>query len=272
MLFPTPPDPILLQFAGLTIRWYGLLLAVAALGGYGLILRLADTNRLSRGHVDRLFFFVLVAGFVGARLYHVLNELPFYLDHPLNSIKIWQGGLALHGGLIGGGLTVLWYARRYKLNFLWLADMLAPALVLGQAIGRWGNYFNQELFGRPTNLPWGIPIDPNLVPHEFAGATSFHPTFLYESLWNLSILLIFVVIHQRRRQTDSIIHGTIFFLYLILYSIGRIGTELLRIDTTPVLVGIRLPILVSSLLIVVSCACLFLLKRQSNRLNPPMTH
>ncbi len=255
------PQPTLLSLGNLQIHWYGLMLALGAAAGYWLVSWLARQRQIASDHINTLFVWLVLAGLIGGRLYHVLNELPYYLHHPDRIIAIWQGGLAIHGAIIAGGLTLWLYARRHKLSVASLADVLIPGLALGQAIGRWGNYFNQELFGRPSNFPWSIPIDPANRPAAYQSAQYFHPTFLYESLGNLLIVLLLLWVW--RRQWPA---GSVALVYAICYGALRITTESLRIDRTPVIDGIRLPILFSlAMMTVASLAMIWIFRRRENR-------
>ena len=161
------PDPILFHWGFLTVHWYGVLVVAGIIAGLLLVLRLAKQFNIKSDEVYDLAFYLIIFSLLGARLYAVLLEWPYYLKNPGEIIAVWHGGLAIHGAIIGGLLTLVVYCRlaslrgrsgRKKQNFWQWADLIAVAIPLGQAIGRWGNYFNQELFGRPTSLPWGIPI------------------------------------------------------------------------------------------------------------------
>lgn len=237
---------------------------------------------INREIIIDLAFWLILAGLAGARLYYIFLELPYYLKNPLDIFKIWQGGLAIHGGIIAG-LFVIWFfakktprppltsgeitppfergARGVK-NFWFIASLLAPALALAQAIGRWGNYFNQELFGQPTNLPWGIPIDILNRPLEYAPYEFFHPAFLYESFGNLIIFLILVSAHvwiikkAASYELRVMSYMLCVMCYLILYSVLRFTLEFIRIDDSPVFLGLRWPQIISILIITASIAVL----------------
>lgn len=265
LLHSYDPSPVLAVAGPFIIRWYGLFLAVGALVAYAVTLALARRHRLADDHVWSLFLAGIVTGLIGARLYHVLNELPYYLNNPAEIVQIWHGGLAIHGGLIAGFATVVWYCRRHHLPFWRVLDIFAPGLLLAQGIGRWGNYFNQELFGGPTSLPWGIPIDPANRPPVAAEAAFFHPTFLYEFLWDVLAAAVLLVVHRLRVRGTAIPDGAITMLYLTLYALGRLLTELLRIDDVPIILGIRLPLLVSIALLVLAGYGLGALWRRSRR-------
>jgi len=244
------PNPIVFILGPVNVYWYGLLLAVALLIGYWLVGKLAKKRQLPVGIIESLYINLAVWGFIGARLYHVLGERRFYLDNPWQIFAFWQGGLAIHGALLAGLLVILYFAKKRQLNFWELGDVLAAPLILGQAIGRWGNYFNQELFGKPTNLPWGIPIDIANRPAGFEQFSFFHPTFLYESLWDLAVFAFLLRLFLKNRKKS----GSIFWLYFVLYPLGRLGVEFLRVNATPLIFGARLPLLVSAILVVVGAA------------------
>lgn len=255
------PQPILAHVGSLTIHWYGLFLSLAALAGFLVWRWLGKRYGIKPTDLEALFFWAILAGLIGARLYHVLNEFSYYRLHPQEILSVWNGGLAIHGAILGG-LVVFWlYARRIKISFWLLADIAVPALALGQAIGRWGNYFNQELFGRPTTLPWGIPIEPLNRPLEYLGYKFFHPTFLYESLGSLAVFAVLMLLHRHllRAETATRIAqaGTITLTYFMAESIVRVLTESLRIDRVPLVFDVRLPLLVS-LLIAVAAAVILL--------------
>jgi prolipoprotein diacylglyceryl transferase len=232
-----------------TIHWYGITLAVGAGLGMALTLFLVHRYRLAVESSFDVLLGTILVGFLGARLYHVLNEAPYYWKNPGEIIQIWHGGLAIHGALLFGGLAFFILARRAKLPLGRLADCVAPGLLLAQAIGRWGNYFNQELFGGPTNRPWGIPIDPQFRPLDALGATHFHPVFLYESILDVLGVIVLLIWHRRelrQKPEGRGRSGRIFFLYLLLMGSARFIAELFRFDPTPGVFGLRLPLLVSA--------------------------
>ncbi|MEK9165906.1 MAG: prolipoprotein diacylglyceryl transferase [Patescibacteria group bacterium] len=234
-------NPTLLKFGSVSIRWYGLTAAASAIAAFLYLKKIARLLKINI-NLDNLFFYAVLAGILGARLYHVLNEFNFYLTHPELILMIWKGGLAIHGGILAGALVLFYYCRRRKLSFLRLADLFLPVLILSEAIARWGNFFNQELFGKPTNLPWGIFIDPTNRPPAFSQFNYFHPTFLYQSLWNL-IAVILITVWIKKRPPEK--NGLIFGVSMIAWGIGRFLVELLRIDSVPLIFGMRLPLLVS---------------------------
>ncbi len=222
------PGPIALQIGPLAIRWYGLLIATAVLLGTSL----AHREAIRRGEDPDQLLNVIVVGvmsaLIGARLYYVLFNWGYYGPRPLKILAVWEGGLAIHGGILGGVLATAIYTIRKKLPLLIYLDTMAPSLVLGQAIGRWGNFFNQEAFGIPTDLPWKLYIEPYHRPSRLAAFEFFHPTFLYESVWDLGVFVVLYFLLRRRLEQTP---GALSLCYLGLYSMGRFFIEGLRIDS-----------------------------------------
>ena len=194
------------------------------------------------GTADSMELMVVVGvpfGIVGARLYHVMTDYQLYFGpgrQPLDALKIWQGGLGVWGAIAFGVLGGYLVARRRKIAFPAVLDAIAPAILVAQAIGRLGNWFNQELFGRPTTLPWGLEIATDYRPAGYTQFATFHPTFLYEMLWSLAAALLLVWLDRRFRLG----HGKVFALYVMLYCAGRFWIEALRIDTVNEIGGFRL--------------------------------
>ncbi|MDP9433740.1 MAG: prolipoprotein diacylglyceryl transferase [Actinomycetota bacterium] len=189
-----------------------------------------------RGTVTDIATFAVPAGIVGARLYHVVTSPARYLEEPVAALYVWQGGLGIPGGVLGGALAVWFVCRRRGLSTATFGDAVAPGVALAQAVGRLGNWFNQELFGRPTDLPWGLEIDPRFRPDRYADVLTFHPTFLYELLWNVGVAVVLLWADRRFRLG----HGRVFALYLALYAVGRAWIEALRIDEATLILGVRL--------------------------------
>lgn len=244
-------------------------MALGALIGYGILRKYGRKANLAAPWVTDLFIVLIVSGFIGARLYHVTNEWTFYAQHPWRILQVWNGGLAIHGAMIAG-LLVAWYmSRRKQLNTWTILDLIALSIPLGQAIGRWGNFFNQELYGRPTNMAWKLLIDP---PHRLPGyeqVAFYHPTFLYESIGCVVIFFMLRTVWNRRSQASSpttrwFQPGSIALMYFILYSFLRMGVESLRIDRVPILFGLRLPLVTSAIVIILAASLWIIRSRRSH--------
>lgn len=226
------PGPILIEIGPLAVRWYGLLIATAVLIGVSLSQYLAKRRRINPDLVGDLVVWLVIAAIPAARLYYVLFEWSEYAQNPERIIAIWQGGIAIHGAILGGTIAALIFARLKQISFWQLADLVAPSLILGQAIGRWGNFFNSEAFGRPTNLPWKLFIPPDRRPLGYENFAYFHPTFLYESLWNLMVFgLLLTLFFRGLKAQPRLKAGTLFLVYLVAYSLGRFWIEGLRTDS-----------------------------------------
>ncbi len=247
------PTAIFFNLGPIAIHWYGLCLVIGMIAALGVTFYLARYYGIPRDTIFDLSFWLILGGLAGARLYDVCLELPYYIAHPWRIMAIWQGGLAIHGAIIAGLIIVWLFSRRENINFLKLSSLLVPGLAIGQAIGRWGNYFNQELFGQPTNLPWGIPIDILNRPAAYVADSYFHPTFLYESLGCLIIFfaLFFLNIRTiRRKQLSGLFYSWSLGLYMILYSVLRFSLESIKIDATPYVLGMRWPQIISLIIII----------------------
>ena len=244
------PGAIAFQLGPVVIRWYGILMATAIVVGLWLGHRRARREGLPADDIISAGQWAILAGLVGARLYEVAFNWDYYGRFPAKIIAVWEGGLAIHGGLIAGPLVGAWLAWRWRLPVLRALDIAAPPIALGQAIGRWGNFFNEEAFGRPTDLAWGLYISPPQRPLGFAQHEYFHPTFLYESLWNLAVFAVLVAWLRPRWAARP---GALFFGYVGLYSIGRFVIEPLRLDSFW-LGSLRVPQLASLLGIAVAVA------------------
>ncbi len=220
----------------LHLRAYGLLIAIGVFAAVWLADRRWQARGGAAGTMTSIAVWGVPGGLIGARLYHIATDYQKYTHAPLDVFKIWKGGLGIWGGVAGGVLAAGIYIRRHHLPFGALLDCAAPALPLAQAVGRVGNYFNQELFGRPTKLPWGLRIDIQNRPAAYANFTTFHPTFLYEALWDLAVVGMLLWAEKRFRLRT----GYLFALYVALYTFGRFFTEYLRIDEAHKIAGLRL--------------------------------
>ncbi|MEB3323093.1 MAG: prolipoprotein diacylglyceryl transferase [Synechococcaceae cyanobacterium] len=227
----TSPGPLVFQAGPIALRWYGLLIALAVLLGLGLATRLARRQGIDPAVIVDLLPVLVLGAVVGARLYYVALEWRQYRADWPSALAIWQGGIAIHGALLGGTLALLLFCRVRRQAFWPLLDVLVPAVALGQAIGRWGNFFNSEAFGLPTDLPWKLTIPMASRPPEFLDRATFHPTFLYESLWNLGVCLLLLALLRRAwRGRLALPAGALSCAYLIAYSAGRVWIEGLRLD------------------------------------------
>ena len=253
----TSPGPLVFQLGPLSLRWYGLLIALAVLVGLALATRLGRSRGIDPALIADLLPLLVLGSVIGARLYYVALEWRQYAANPSDVLAIWRGGIAIHGALIGGVLTTIVYCRWRRLPFWSLLDVLVPAVALGQAIGRWGNFFNSEAFGLPTQLPWKLQIPAANRPPEFLEQLYFHPTFLYESIWNLGVCaLLLLLFRAGNRGRIRLPAGALSCIYLMAYSSGRVWIEGLRIDPLCLFSqppfcegGIRMAQLVSLLLI-----------------------
>ncbi|MEY3020738.1 MAG: prolipoprotein diacylglyceryl transferase [Actinomycetota bacterium] len=223
-----PPPPVGgFELGPLDVRLYGVLIALGAYLALTWTVRRYAAAGGDATLAERAGIAALLGGFLGARIGYVLPRLDDFLDRPQDILAIWQGGLTFFGGLTGGTLAVLVVVSRGGGDIARFADAIAPALPLAQAIGRWGNFFNQELYGRPTDLPWALAVEAPYRRRDFADAETFHPTFLYESLWNTALVLALLRLERRGRLP----RGGLMLAYLIGYGIGRAWIETLRIDT-----------------------------------------
>lgn len=226
------PGPLLVELGPLAIRWYGLLIVVAVLLGLWVSSQLAKMRGLDPGVISDLLPLIMLSALIGARLYYVLFEWRQYQINWLEAFQIWKGGIAIHGALLGGSIAVIAYSRWMKLSFWALMDVLLPSVVLGQAIGRWGNFFNSEAFGLPTSLPWKLFIPVANRPAAYLNQSWFHPTFLYESIWDLGLFVLLIILFRQRRTNGEWLlpKGGISCVYAFGYSFGRFWIEGLRLD------------------------------------------
>ncbi len=226
------PGPEIVSIGPITLRWYGLLIASAVLIGVALSQYLAEKKGIDPEKVGDMVIWLVVAAIPCARLYYVLFEWQSYASRPGDIIAIWKGGIAIHGAVIGGTLATILFAKLNRLSFWQLSDVIAPSLILGQAIGRWGNFFNSEAYGAPTELPWKLFIPLANRPTNLRAFEYFHPTFLYESLWNLGVFALLIgLFFWGLKQPGKYRAGTLFLVYLIAYSAGRVWIEGLRTDS-----------------------------------------
>jgi prolipoprotein diacylglyceryl transferase len=225
-----------IRIGPLPLRAYGLLIA---LGVYAAVVVAGRRYRRRGGDpelITAIAIWAVPGGIIGARIYHVATDYELYTHHLTGIFKIWDGGLGIWGGVLGGVAVGAWVAHRRGADVRMLLDVVAPALPLAQAIGRWGNYFNQELFGRPTTLPWALKIDVAHRPLQYAQYKTFQPTFLYECLWDLAVVGVVLLVERRARLRK----GYLFAVYVAAYTFGRFWIESLRIDFAHKFLGLRL--------------------------------
>ncbi|MCT0217500.1 prolipoprotein diacylglyceryl transferase [Synechococcus sp. CS-1329] len=271
------PGPLIFQLGPFSLRWYGLLIALAVLIGLLLATRLGKARNIDPVLIADLLPLLVLAAVLGARLYYVLLEWRQYQLNWLEALAIWRGGIAIHGALIGGTLAVIAYCRWRKLAFWNLLDVLVPSVALGQAIGRWGNFFNSEAFGLPTDLPWKLYIPTLNRPAPFLDQQYFHPTFLYESIWNLGVVALLLLLFRAGiKGRIPLPAGALSCVYLVSYSLGRVWIEGLRTDplclfSTPPFCegGLRMAQLMSLLLIALGSFGLWRLYGQGRSLPDP---
>ncbi|MBI4994825.1 prolipoprotein diacylglyceryl transferase [Candidatus Peregrinibacteria bacterium] len=230
------PGHLAFQIGPVNVHWYGIIIGLGIILSYIYALFEAKRRGLDRKPIDDMAFWVILAGVIGARGYYVLFNLPYFFENPLEIFFLWRGGLAIHGALIGGAAAYFIYIKLKKIHWLLYADVIMPGILLAQALGRWGNFFNSEAFGRPTDLAWKLFIPFAKRPQGFEGFEFFHPTFLYESIWNLIGFIVLVFLSRKLFATSyklqaTSFYGIILFIYFIWYSIGRFFIESLRMDS-----------------------------------------
>jgi phosphatidylglycerol---prolipoprotein diacylglyceryl transferase len=260
LAIPSPGDPFVFRWGSLQPRWYGVLLAAGVLlAGW-----MARKEFRRRGMDPELAYTVAVwtvpLGLVGARLYHVATDWSAFSGHYLDIVKIWHGGLGIWGAVLGGMLGAWIGCRRAHLAFWTVADCIAPGLILAQALGRWGNYFNQELYGKPSSLPWAVKIDPAHRYAPYQADSTFQPMFLYESLWD--VIAFFILLRFARRFWSRVPAGTVFALYVALYSAVRLPLETMKIDPADHVLGQRINVWTAALTLILGVVAFALLFRR----------
>ncbi|MDC2863180.1 prolipoprotein diacylglyceryl transferase [Bacillus sp. BP-3] len=242
-----PLDPIAFQFGPISVHWYGIIIGIGVILGILLASKEGNRRGISSDLILDLIMLALPIAILTARIYYVVFEWGYYKNHPSEIIAIWHGGIAIHGGIIGAVLTSIWFCKKKKLSFWKLADVLAPSLLLGQAIGRWGNFMNQEAHGEPTSRAFleSLHLPEFIINQMNIHGTYYQPTFLYESIW--SFIGVIGLLLLRR---VNVRRGEIFLTYLIWYSIGRFFIEGMRTDSLMLTSHIRIAQLVSLICII----------------------
>ncbi|HHD7321523.1 TPA: prolipoprotein diacylglyceryl transferase [Staphylococcus aureus] len=256
-------DPVAFNLGPLSVRWYGIIIAVGILLGYFVAQRALVKAGLHKDTLVDIIFYSALFGFIAARIYFVIFQWPYYAENPSEIIKIWHGGIAIHGGLIGGFIAGVIVCKVKNLNPFQIGDIVAPSIILAQGIGRWGNFMNHEAHGGPVSRAFLEQIHlPNfIIENMYINGQYYHPTFLYESIWDVAGFIILVNIRKHLKL------GETFFLYLTWYSIGRFFIEGLRTDSLMLTSNIRVAQLVSILLILISIS---LIVYRRIKYNPPL--
>lgn len=256
-------DPVAFNLGPLSVRWYGIIIAVGILLGYFVAQRALVKAGLHKDILVDIIFYSALFGFIAARIYFVIFQWPYYVENPSEIIKIWHGGIAIHGGLIGGFIAGVIVCKVKNLNPFQIGDIVAPSVILAQGIGRWGNFMNHEAHGGPVSRAFLEKLHlPNfIIENMYINGQYYHPTFLYESIWDVAGFIILVNIRKHLKL------GETFFLYLTWYSIGRFFIEGLRTDSLMLTSNIRVAQLVSILLILISIS---LIVYRRIKYNPPL--
>lgn len=250
MILNAAINPVAISLGPLSIHWYGIIILVGMLIGY----YLANKETIKRGLPDDLFMdlmmYIIIFSLIGARLYYVLFNLDYYLANPIDIFKVYEGGMAIHGGLIGGFLTGIIYTKKKNYSFFQIADIAAPSILLGQAIGRWGNFINQEAHGGEVSRTFleNLMIPEFIINHMNIDGVYYHPTFLYESVWSIIGVIILFIIRPKLKLGNTIL------VYLIYYSIGRFFIEGMRTDSLMIGDYIRTAQLISITIIILALA------------------
>ncbi len=253
-------NPVMLSIGGFDIKWYSVLILLGVILGYLLLQKEATKYNYPKDFMFNLFFWAVISGFIGARLYYVVFNWSIYQSDPLSIFKIWEGGLAIHGGLLFGFISIALYCKKYNVNTFKITDMATVSVLLGQAIGRWGNFFNGEAHGIEASLESlrGLHIPEIIIQGMYQNGHYYHPTFFYESLWCIiGVIVLILVRHYKYLKV-----GQLSCVYLMWYSIGRFFIESLRTDSL-MLGGFRMAQLVSVALFVIALLAFMILSRKS---------
>lgn len=252
-------DPIAFKLGPIEVAWYGIIIVTAAMLAIFLTIKEAEKRGVSEDFIIDMAFWVLPLGILGARLYYVLFELDYYLNYPARIFAIWEGGLAIYGGIIAGLLVIYWRSKKENIPFLLVTDLLAPYVLLAQAIGRWGNFVNQEAHGGEVSRQFleKLMLPEFIIEGMHINGAYYHPTFLYESLWSLVGVVILLLV---RKRWQFLLRGETTALYLIWYGIGRMIIEGMRTDSL-YLGPVRVSQILSGLLVLVGIGVIVYLRR-----------
>ncbi|PRY76823.1 prolipoprotein diacylglyceryl transferase [Alkalibacterium olivapovliticus] len=259
-------DPVAISIGPIKIYWYGIIIALAMLIGISLATKEAQKLGLEEDTMVDMALWAIPIGFIGARLYYVLFKWDYYIQNPSEIIAIWNGGIAIYGGLIAGGLAVYWFARRKKMTLTLLLDILAPSVLLAQSIGRWGNFINQEAHGGPVTRQFleNLYLPEFIINQMNINGTYYHPTFLYESLWSLLGFILLIIL---RNQKGLLRRGEVALSYVIWYSFGRFFIEGMRTDSLWIGDSMRAS-QVLSLVLFISAIVLWIYRRRAYPTKP----
>lgn len=240
-------DPVAFQLGPIAVRWYGIIIACGILLGYFIAQRILQRVGFDKDVLVDILFWSAIIGFIVARIYFVIFQFPYYAQHPAEIPKIWHGGIAIHGGIIGGFITGIFICKRKNINPFQMGDIAAPSMILAQGIGRWGNFMNHEAHGGPVSRSFleHLHIPDFIIDNMYINGVYYHPTFLYESIWDVLGFIILLSLRKHLRIGDT------FALYLIWYSIGRFFVEGLRTDSLMLTSHIRIAQLMSIVLVIV---------------------
>lgn len=240
-------DPVAFQLGPIAVRWYGIIIACGILLGYFIAQRTLQRVGFDKEVLVDILFWSAIIGFIVARIYFVIFQFPYYAQHPAEIPKIWHGGIAIHGGIIGGFITGIFICKRKNINPFQMGDIAAPSMILAQGIGRWGNFMNHEAHGGPVSRSFleHLHIPDFIIDNMYINGVYYHPTFLYESIWDVLGFIILLSLRKHLRIGDT------FALYLIWYSIGRFFVEGLRTDSLMLTSHIRIAQLMSIVLVIV---------------------
>ncbi|TDQ36963.1 prolipoprotein diacylglyceryl transferase [Aureibacillus halotolerans] len=264
MLYAIEPlNPIAVQLGPLSIHWYGIIIALGAILGLWIATRESVRHGLDKNVFSDLLLYAIPIAILSARAYYVIFEWGYYSQHPEQIIAIWQGGIAIHGALIGSVITAVVFCRKRGISFWKLADIAAPSIILGQAIGRWGNFMNQEAHGGEVTRSFleGLYLPDWIINQMYIDGMYYHPTFLYESVWNIAgfaLLLLLRKVNLKR--------GELFLSYIIWYSFGRFFIEAMRTDSLFIVANLRTAQVISIVLIILAIV-LWVYRRMTNRAN-----
>ena len=220
-------NPVFIKLGSIEIRWYSIFMLSAFIIGYFIVINRCKKEKIDKTTISDLCFYLIVVSILGARIYYCIFNLDYYLMDPLSIFKIWEGGLAIHGGVIAGIIFSIFYCKKKNIDFIQIFDIIAPALVLGQAIGRWGNFFNSEAYGPITKLSTleSLHIPKFIIDGMYIDGTYHHPTFFYESLGCLFIFVVLIILRNKLKK------GQTTGIYFIIYGIIRFFIESLRQDS-----------------------------------------